>query len=158
MFFSISLHVPGPTLWVSHFARFSMILAIFQVLPYEFLIFLVSQFSQHIPGPRVCMPHFPRFFFSYLTILQVLKYMFLIFHVFQCFSPYSTSYSLLFSFSMIFTFPSILQVLQCAFLIFHDFECFSPYSWSYSVHFSFSTFLSVSNHVGGPTLCVFHFP
>ena len=84
--------------------------------------------------------------------------MFLIFHVFQCFSPYSTSYSLLFSFSMIFTFPFILQVLQCAFLIFHDFECFSPYSWSYSVHFSFSTFLSVSNHVGGPTLCVSHFP
>ena len=157
MFFSISLHVPGPTLWVSHFARFSMILAIFQVLPYEFLIFLVSQFSQHIPGPKVCMPHFPWFFqlshhtpgpkvyvphFSrisvFFTIFHVLQFVDLIFHYFH--------------------FPSILQVLQCAFLIFHDFECFSPYSWSYSVHFSFSTFLSVSNHVGGPTLSVSHFP
>jgi hypothetical protein len=36
---------------------------------------------------------------------------FLIFHVFHCFSPYFTSYSLCFSFSMIFSFLIIIQVL-----------------------------------------------
>ena len=102
MFFSISLHVPGPTLWVSHFARFSMILAIFQVLPYEFLIFLVSQFSQHIPGPRVCMPHFPRFF-QLSDHTQGPK----------VYVPHFSRFSV---------FYAIFHVLQFVVLIFHDFH------------------------------------
>ena len=37
------------------------------------------------------------------------------------------------------------------------FSVFSPYSRSYSVHFSLSTFLSVSLHIFGPTVCISHF-
>jgi hypothetical protein len=35
------------------FWRFSVYLPIFHVLPCEFLIFLVCQFSRHIPGPTM---------------------------------------------------------------------------------------------------------
>ena len=69
-------------------------------------------------------------------------------------------------------FLSILHVLQCAFLIFHPFQCFSLYFMSNSVcvsfftlfsflvsgFFSFFTFLNVSRHIPGPTVCAFHFP
>ena len=96
-------------------------------------------------------------------IFQVLKCAFLIFHDFQCFSPYSRSYSVHFTFSMIFRLHVIFQVPQWPFLIFHNFQCFLPYprsksalfsfpwfsvfssySRSHSEHFSFSTFFSIS--------------
>jgi hypothetical protein len=41
MLFSISRHIPGSTVCESHFALFSVFLAIFHVLPFEFLIFLL---------------------------------------------------------------------------------------------------------------------
>lgn len=100
--------------------------------------------------------HFPPV--SFLAILQILGCAFLLFQVFQCFSPYSSSYSVHFSF---YTF----------------FQCFSPHSSSYSVCFSFCTFFSflttfqvlpcefliflvcqVSRYIPGPTVCVSHFP
>ena len=75
-----SLHIPGPTVCVSHFLHFSVFspysrsysvhlsfftfsvfIAIYQFLICEFLIFLVSQLSHHIPVPRVCISHFPSF-------------------------------------------------------------------------------------------------
>jgi hypothetical protein len=93
-FFSAFRHIPGHTVFLSHFPHFSVFspksmpyivyfsyfmfsvfLAMFHVLPYEFLIFLICQFSRHIPGSRVCVSHFP---------------------LFQCFSPHSTSYALSF--------------------------------------------------------------
>ena len=60
-------------------------------------------------------------FIKFLVIVHVLRFAFQIFYIFQCFSRYFKSYSVCFSFSMIFSFFAILQVLQCAFLIFHPF-------------------------------------
>ena len=102
-------HITGPTVWVSNFSCFLRFLAIFQVLPCLFLIFLVCQFSQHIPDTTVHVSHFSRFsgflpyykswcvhfsFFLFLTLSQNISgpTMFLIFHVFQCFLAYSSSY------------------------------------------------------------------
>ena len=82
MFLSVSLHIPGPTVCISHFPRFSVFLLTFQVIQCLCLIFNVFQFSFHIPGTTVCIFHFPRFS-VFLPILQVLKCTFLIFHVFQ---------------------------------------------------------------------------
>jgi hypothetical protein len=52
---------------ISPFLRFSVFLAIFQVI-------------------QMFVTHFPRFYFCFLTIFQVLQFVFLIFLVFQCFS------------------------------------------------------------------------
>jgi hypothetical protein len=130
----------------------------------------------------VSVSHFLSKFFCFLPLFQVLKCAFLIVHIFECFSIYSRSYSVCFSFSMLFSSLAILQVLQCVFLIFHVFSVsrhnsrsivcvshfpwflvFSPYSRSYRVHFSISMFFSVSCHIPGPrVLClifhVFYFP
>ena len=115
-FFTVSRHIPGPVLGVSHFARCSVFLGIFQVQSCEFLIFLVGQYSCHILVP-MCT--------------------FIIFHVFQCFSPKSRFYSVYFSFFMFFTvsrhipgptvcvsqfscfsvFLALFHVLSCEFLI-----------------------------------------
>jgi hypothetical protein len=76
-FFTVSCHSPGPIVFVSHFALFSVFLAIFHILPCELLIFLVVSFLAifqvlqceffnffvgevyyHIPGPTVGISHF----------------------------------------------------------------------------------------------------
>ena len=136
-FFSISRYIEVPKMVIPHYSHFSMFFAIFtsysmcfsisiffftfltifQVLQCHFSFSTFLSFSRHITGQKV-------FVESFLAIIHVLKSVFLIFHVFQCFSPYFTSYSVCFSFSMMFTFLAILQVLPCAFLIFQDFECF----------------------------------
>ena len=104
--------------------------------------------------------HFSRF--RFLTIIQVLQCTFLIFHLFQCILPYSRSYHVSFSFSLLVSFLAIIQLLQCICLIFHVFTVsrhilgskvsvshfpsllvFSPYSSSDSVCFSFFTFFKV---------------
>ena len=76
----------------------------------------------------------------FIAILQVLLWVFLIFDVFQCFLPYSRSYSVCVSFSTFFSFLATIQDLECVFLILHLFHFFSPYSKSYSVCVSFNTF------------------
>jgi len=81
------------------FSSFWVFRDTFQVKKSFSLIFHVFQFSCHIPGPAVCISHF---------------------QLFQCSSPYFTSYSVCFSFS------KILRV--------------SLFSTSYSMHFSFSCF------------------
>jgi hypothetical protein len=125
-------------LCVSHFASFSVFLTIFQVLPCDFLIFLICQFSCH--NPTVSISSCPRFL---------------------VFSPYSRSYSVCFSFFTFFRFFfffAIVQVLESVF-VFPRFSVFLPYSRSYSVHFSLFTFISVSGPIPGhiPCLClIFH--
>ena len=136
-FFTITCHIPDPTVCVSHFACFSMFLAMFQDLHCEILITLKCQFSRHIPGPTVCVFHFPSFF-SFLLIFQVLEYTVLIFQVFQSFSPYSRSYQVIFSFSLLVRLLAKFQVLQCAFLIFQIFTVYC--------------------HIPDPTVCMSHFP
>ena len=86
--------------------------------------------------PIVCLSHFSRFF-NFLAIFQVRKCTFLIFHVFQCFLPYSRSYSVHFSFLTFFGVFAIFQCLQCAFLIFYVFQ--------------------FSQHIPGPRVCIAHF-
>ena len=139
-FFSVSSHILGPTVCVSHFERFSLFLAIFQVLPSEFLIFLLCQcffffFSPYSRSYSVCVPFST--FFSFLAIIQVLHCVFVIFHIFECFLPYSRSNSVCVSFSTFFSFLAIVQV--------------------YCMYFSFSTFFNVSSHILGPTVYVSHF-
>ena len=98
MLFAVSYHIPGPTVCVCLiFHVFFSFLAIIQVLLFEFVIFLVGQFYRHIPGPTVCIFHF---------------------YLFQCFSPFSRSYSVCVYFS---TFFSFLTILHWAFLIFQVF-------------------------------------
>ena len=117
-----------PRVYISHFSCFSLFLAIFQVLPCEFLSFLLGNFSRHIQGHTVFVFHFPRFsvfspysrsnsvcvsfslFFNFLSIIQVL----------QCY----------FSFFMFSQFLAILEVPQCVFLILQGFLCFLPLSRS----------------------------
>ena len=110
----------------------------FQIIHCLFLILNYFQFFCHNPDPT-CV--------------------FLTFHIFHYFSPYSRSYIVCFSFSMIFSVLAILQFLQCVFLIFQLFHCFSPYSRSYSVFLSFCTFFfSVSCPIFCPTMWFPHFP
>ena len=144
-FFQFSCHMPGPTLYIYNFLCFSVFLAIFQVLPCEILIFLVSQFFRHITGPTVWVSHFSRFL-RFLAIFQVLPCLFLIFlvcqfsqhipdttvHVshftrFSGFSPYSRSYCVHFSFFILLTLSQNISGLTL-FLIFHVFQCFLTYS------------------------------
>ncbi|KRX48107.1 hypothetical protein T09_3909, partial [Trichinella sp. T9] len=134
--------ITGPTVDLSHFSHFPVFLDIFQVLPWEFLIFLFGQFSchipgptRHIPGPTIVSRHISRPTFSHhIPGLTVLKCAFPIFHVFQCSSPYFMSHS----FSSHNPGPTFLN--------------------SYSEHFSFTTIFSVSHHIPGPTVCISHFP
>ena len=101
---------PGSTVCISYISCFSLFLdkfhilqcvffnlhdfqfffSIFHVLPREFLMFLISQFSRHNPDPKVCISHFSRISVI-LAILQILQCLFLILQVFQCFSPYFMS-------------------------------------------------------------------
>ena len=154
-YFTVSCNIPGPTVRVSHFACFSVFLAIFHVIPCEFLIFLVCQFLAIFQVLQsVCLIFYV---FSFLAILQVLQCAFLIFHVFECFLPYSRSKSFYVSFFTFFQFSchipgtivcishfsrlsiflAIFHFLQCVFLIFHDFQ--------------------FSHLIPGPTVCISHF-
>ena len=156
---------------ISHFSHISLFLAIFQVQQCVFLILHVFQcfspyfmsyhgifsfssffqFSRLNLGPTVYISPLSRLS-VFLAIFQVLPCEFLIFHLFQCFSPYSRSKCVFFSFSTFFCFLPIIQVLQCVFLIIHVFNCFLAYYGAYSVSFSFCTFFSVSRHITSPTM------
>ena len=90
MFSHFSSHIPGPTQNIPHFSTFSVFLTIFQVLQ------------------CVCVSFFT--FVSFLAIFQALQCTFLIFHLFQCFSLYSRSYHVNFSFSSYVIFLVIFKV------------------------------------------------
>ena len=98
----------------------------------------------------------------FFAIFQIIQCAFLILNVFHCFTRYSRSYSVHFSFPRFSVFFAIFQVLQCAFLFFHvflgfsfchilgrtgcnshfsNFLVYSSKSKSYSVHFSYFMFL-----------------
>jgi hypothetical protein len=79
--FSVSHHIPGPTLCVSLFASFSMFLAIFHVLPCEFSFPRLSVFSPYSRSYSVFVSFYT--FFSFLAIIQVLWCTFLIFPFFS---------------------------------------------------------------------------
>ena len=100
-------------------------LAIFQFLQCLCLIFQVSQFSCHNTVPKVCISHFSRF---------------------SCLWPYSRSYSVCFSFCMIFSFSPHIPSPRVRVSHFTRFSVFSPYPGPrvYISHFSrFSLFLTI---------------
>ena len=138
MFFSIFCHIPGTTMWISHFFTLSLFFfAIFQVLQCLCTIFHIFQFSCHNPG-LLCVFLIFYVFHCLKPYSRFLECAFLIFHVFECFLPYSRSNSVCVSFSTFLSFLAIVQV--------------------YFVYFSFSTFFNVSSHILGPTVFVSHFP
>jgi hypothetical protein len=120
--FIVSRHILGPTVSIYRFLCFSQFRAIYQLIQCLCIIFHVFQF----------------FFF----IFQVLQFAFHTFPRFSFFLPYSSSYSVHFSFSTFFSifchilgpracishfpgfsvFLTIFQVTQCLCLIFHFFQ------------------------------------
>ena len=138
-FFSVSRHIPGQTVFVSHFSRFSVFMPYFmsynvnfsfstffnsldiiQVYCVYFSFFTFFSVSSSILGHTVFVSHFARFS-VFFAIFQALPCEFLIF--------------LLCQFLL-----HIIQVLQCLCSIFHVFQWFLPYSRSYHISFSFSSF------------------
>ena len=69
MFFKVLAIIPVLQCTFLKFTPFSVCLAIFQVLPCDFPICLVCEFSYHNPGPTVYIFHFSVF----LTISHVLQ-------------------------------------------------------------------------------------
>ena len=121
--FQFSLHNSGHTMCIFHFSSSSVFLSIFLVLQYVFLILHIFSVFSPYPGSTVCVSHFP-----WLSVIL----------------PYSRSYIVHLTFSIIFSFLAIFQVILCAFLIFQHFQGFTLYSMSYSVSFLFFTFFSLS--------------
>ena len=121
---SYSVHFSFPT--------FLAFLTIFQVLPCVFLFSHDFQFSLHTPGP-----------FLFSTFLSISNHIprptvyISSFPCFECFSPYSRSYSVHFSFPTFLVFLTIFQLLLCVFLFSHDFQ--------------------FSRHTPGPTVYISHF-
>jgi hypothetical protein len=68
--FQFSRHIPGPSVCISHFSRFSVISPFFKSSSGCFSFSMV---------------------FSFLAIVHVLQWTFPIFQLFQCSSPYSMS-------------------------------------------------------------------
>ena len=95
-----SCHIPGPTVFVSHLTRFSVSLQKSRSYSVNYSFFTFFSVSRHIPPHRVFVSHFPVFGFSRHNPGPKL---FLIFIVFHCFSPYSMSYSVCFTFCTFFS-------------------------------------------------------
>jgi len=126
-----------PTVYISHFSHFSLLLVMFQVLPCEFLGLVVGHFSRHIQG------------------LQCLH---LIFHVFQ-FSHHIPGQTVFVShFPLFFKVSQHIHILEFVFLIFlvFHFSCHIPGSTVCISHFS-RFFFCVACHTSCPTECVSHF-
>jgi hypothetical protein len=153
-----------------------LIFQVFQCFsPYSRSYNVCVSFSPFFSFPTVCIFHISRFS-MFLTLFQYLQCVFLTLHFFQCFLPYFMSYHVSFSFSLFVSFLTKMQVLMCVCLILHVFsvflaifqviQClcpfpclsvFSPQSRSYRVYYSYFTFITVSRHIPGPTVCVSHF-
>jgi hypothetical protein len=118
------------------FSAFVSFLAIFQVLQCVCHIFHIFQFSHHNLDPKVCVSHFTRFS-VFLAKFHVLSCEFHIFHIFQFCRPYSMSYSVFFSFSIIFSYHIPCPTVDIS---------------------KFSTFLSFPRHISRPKVCISHLP
>jgi hypothetical protein len=80
-----------------------------------------------------------------------------IFHVFQCFSPYITWYSMCLSFSMIFSVLTTLQFLEVCISNFSRFLVFLVIFHVLPCVFLISHDFPLSRHTPGPTECISHF-
>ena len=113
--------------------------------------------SRHIPGQIVFVSHFQHFSVFFFAIFLVLQCVFLIFNVFQSFSTYFMSYSLCFSFSMIFSFLVILQNLKCPFLVITFFQCIFPIYQVRKCVFTIFHDFQFYCRTSCPTMCISHF-
>ena len=107
-FFTVSRHIPGHTVFVSHFLCSSVFSPLSRSYRVHVIFFTFFRCSHNIPGPTVCIYHFSSFSL-FLNIFQVLKCLFLILPIIQCFSPYSISYHVCVSFFMFFSFLAIFH-------------------------------------------------
>ena len=127
--FQFSRHIPGPTVCISHFSRFSVISSFFKSSSGCFSFSMIFSFLGIFQVLQWTILNFPPFS-VFLALFQVLKCVFLIFCDFQfsrhipgptvCISHFSR-FSVIssffkgssgcFSFSMIFSFLAIFHVL-----------------------------------------------
>jgi len=125
--FQFSRHIPGPTVYISHFSRFCVISSFFKWSSGCFSISLIFSFLSIFHVLQWTFLNFPTLS-VFLAIFHVLKCVFLIFRNFQ-FSRHIPVPTVCIShfppFSMCL---AIFQVLQCVGLIFHVFSVFVPYS------------------------------
>ena len=138
--FTVSSHIRGPTVCVSHFAGFSVFLATFQVLSVCFSFSMSLRVSHDIPSPTVFRSPFPRLslFSRYSIFLQCGC---VIFPIFDFLGIYR-SYCVHISFFKFFTVSCVVPGPTMWVSRFSHWSLFSPYSRSYSVCVSFSTFFS----------------
>ena len=141
----------------SHFASFSVFLAIFQVLSCEFLIFLVGQFSRHIPGPTVCVFHFARFS-VFLAIFQVLPCEFLIFPICQVSCQNPGFYCVYFSFCKFFSVSCHIRGPTVCVSLFARFSVFLTKVHVLTYVFLIFLICQFSPHISGQIMFVSHFP
>ena len=126
-FISVSRHIPGHTVFVSHFPRFSVFSSKSRYYSMYFTIFHVFHcFSPYFSSCSVCF-WFCRFFSDFCHNSCPRMWVSHFPHL-SVFSPYSRFYNVSFSFFLLVSFIAIFHVLQWAYLIFHVFQCFSPYS------------------------------
>jgi hypothetical protein len=130
-FFTLSVHIPSHTVFVSHFPCFSVFL----------------------PKSSFYSVYFS--YLKFLTTVQVPKYVFLIYKVFHCFLPYSMSYSVCNSFQIFFrvsrhiSFPTMfILFLVCQFS--HRILGLTMCNFHFHV-------FSVSHLIPGHTVFVSHF-
>ena len=109
-FFSVSSHILGHIVWVSHFFPVLSLYCRSYIVHLSFF-YVYECFSTYSRSYSVCVSF--SMFFSFLAIIQVLQCVFLTFHIFQCFSPYSSSYFVSFSFFSLSSFIAIFLFLQC---------------------------------------------
>ena len=132
--FHFSHHIPGPTVCISHFSRFSVISSFFKSSMGCFSFSMIFSFLAIFHVLQWTFLNYPTFS-VFLALFHVLKCVFLIFWDFQVsrhipgptvsishFSPFAViswffkSSSGCFSFSMIFSFLAIFPVLEWTFL------------------------------------------
>ena len=127
-FFCVYCYFPGNTVFVSHFPRMTVLLTKSRFYSVYFSYFRLVTVSCYIPGPIFCVS-FCLYFSVSCNISSPTMW---VSHLLRLplFSPYSRSYNVSLSVSLLIIFLTVFQVLQWAFLIFHVFQCFSPYSRS----------------------------
>ena len=154
--FTVSSHIRGPTVCVSHIAVFSVFLATFQILSVCFSFSTSLRVSHDIPSPTVFRSPFPRLslFSRYSIFLQCGC---LIFPIFDFLGIYR-SYCVHISFFMFFTVTCHVPGPTMWVSRFSHWSLFSPYLGSYSVCISFSTFFRVLTIFQGKQCLCLNFP
>ena len=172
--FQFPRHIIGPTVCISHFSRFSVILSFFKSSSGCFSFSMIFSFLAIFHVLQWTFLNFPPFL-VFLAIFHVLKCVFLIFRDFQfsrhnpgptvCISHFSRfsvissffkSSSGWFSFSMIFSILTMFHVLQWTFLNFPPFSVFLDIFHILKCVFLIFRYFQFSRHIPGPTVFISH--